>query len=274
MNAMRKTQTYLYKKIFSLIKVLTKEDIEVWYRNSLYFNNLSSYRSDIDLTVIGSSHQQILRTINRIQFLKKLIPIIGEVNSYKEDMLSKVLLFANYYELGRDPILLGKATEEIEPSFAQKKVFLSRMTLSNEGNIKKGFFDQKKWKFYFSRIREETPSNFEDIFNYLNIRSVEDLKSSLVYNPVEHLAQALHDNKLEELLERITNLSGPEKEILIENLRWEISGVSSQIYIIRNNENIIQHFENINKILKALESPLTKDLEALIFDIAAIGPIY
>lgn len=249
-------------------------DVTIWYRNSLYFNNLSSFKSDIDLTIVSNSKESILTAIERIKKIKKIFPIVGEVNAYHEKGLSKILSFSNYYELTRDPLLKRLVSLDLKESEEQKIVFISRMVMANRHNLKNGFFDSNKWEFYFSHISHQRPSCMADIFNYLNIDSLEDFSERIIFNPIAFLSSSLHENKLEELLADVKQLSSSKREILIENLRWEISGVMSQIYNLKDTTQVIKHFENIQKVLIAVGSPLSKDIDGIVFDITANKQIY
>lgn len=271
---MRTIQTTLYKLVFQIIKSLTFGEVKIWYRNSLYFNQLSSFKSDIDITVFGESDKDIIRTISTINFLKKIIPIIGEINSYNQAEISNYQDYSNYFEIRRDPELVNYLKLNSTPRESEKKVFISRMLLANEKQIQKGIFNSTKWQFYFSHIQEPSPKIIEEVFRFLEISSIDHLLTDISLNPIPIMSQALHQRNFDDFLNKVSGLTPEQKKLLIDNLRWEVFGVYSQKYSIKDKNSIVDHFENIRKVLQRLESPLANRVTTPSFDILDSKQIY
>lgn len=270
MAQLRNIQTFLYRVTFNLLKYCEEGDSKLSFRNSLFFNNLTSLRSDIDLTVIGEKDDHIRETIKNINHLKIILPYIGEVNAYNKSFVDKFIPFANEFELKRDPALKSFYEQSSVNSHSQKVVFIARMLLAN----RKKHFKHKKWNFYFKHIQEKAPQSYTDVMSFLGLKDFKDLDNHIAFNPIQHLTESLQNRTKENFLLQISDLSEEEKEILIENLKWEIFGVCSQLHVINNKNGVCAHFNNIKDILESLKSPLVHDLEGLIFDISQREQIY
>jgi len=243
------------------------EGVELWYRNSLYFDNLSSYRSDIDLTLLAENDTQLVVAIERLRILKTLIPIIGESNCYLQTDLNKLAPIANSFEISRDPILFSRLNTQLSKSNEEKIVFISRMLLANKHSYLKDQFNSNKWSWYFTHIGETEPKNFKDILDFLDKNNFDELESDSCLNPVPFIADALERRAFPEYLKEVSKLSSKAKMLLLYNLKWELFGVSSQKHSTNSKIQINNHFRNIEQVLIALNLEQDIDINSLCFDI-------
>lgn len=250
----------LYKFIFKISQYfLENKNTVVWYRNSLYFANILFLKSDIDLTVFfKSSHnsRDVAIFFKKFKFLKFFFPILGEVNCITHNVL-KTLTWHNCYELKRDPILVNLMLEHnlktIFDNNNSKKVFIGRMIIVSFANLKNGYFDKRKWDFYFSLVGHNAPKNIEEVLRFCTESqeiSLDIFWHSLIFNPIPKIANSISGGLFELLIQKCQMLNSDDKDILLQNLYWEIAATSCQLHL----ESDVQknHITNIQEIIKYL----------------------
>lgn len=244
-----------YKLIFRFSqKFLQLPGTKLWYRNSLYFNKTRFLRSDIDLSLyIGPSAEGAATDLfmKRYKLLKKLIPIIGEVNIYNNRILND-LQNHNRYELARDPLLieLMKKMGLLIPNGDEfsKRIFITRMLLANSRSVESNHFDTNKWAFYFAHIGLNAPANFNEIFYYCLSKngSFAEITESLALNPIPKMSNAINGSLFDMFLFFCQNLAKEDKELLRSNLLWEKSALKSQIIEMKD------HITKLDEIIRSL----------------------
>ena len=94
---------FIYHLVYRFSQALFFEsNLQVWCRNSLKFNKISPGASDIDLTALysGIDRKNPFELFNlKHSLLKKIFPILGEVNFYSYQDLKKIKKSANFFEL-------------------------------------------------------------------------------------------------------------------------------------------------------------------------------
>lgn len=251
-------------------RFLKSDHVDVWIRNSLYFQNITFLKSDIDFSILvkNNSPSNCERSLQRYMKLKMLCPILGEVNIYREDFLEFMSLH-NRYELARDPFLLNYAIQnnifkklsseqDRQNQSSEQIVFITRMAMANIKDLKNGIYNKKKWHFYFSHAGLPYISSIPDLMTYLEISSFENIPLHL--DPIAGLKTALLNNAMENLLNDINELSLLKKNVLTENLMWEYFGVLGQYYQTENKKQILDHFNNIHQLLLNINSYEKSDL--------------
>lgn len=262
---MKNASYYIYLTIALLVqRILSTAQSRAWFRNSLYFKNISFLKSDIDFTVysIQSGLEVNREIIKRYKFLKTLFPIIGELNYYNKSTI-KLLKYHNKFELLRDPHLQDFVNDYYKrDSKAQAKAFILKMLSSNLERVKKGIFQKKKWRDYFNFVNQKTPSNIDDILKFLEIDSISEVTQRLEYNPVKFLSEALLNSNFEKLLQDVNDLSEDRKKVFVELIYWEFPGVIGQIHTSEVS-NIKEHFKNLIRLLNGIDvetDSIKKDL--------------
>lgn len=270
-----------YKIIFHLTEIILKANntigiSEIWYRNSLKFNNIVFGKSDIDFTILLRSDAYYKKTQSQFRFLKKIFPILGEVNTYAPADLENLQGFFNYFELERDPELRDRFPKlSGAKNTASALVFILKMMRADKKNLAQSFSSRKKkWIFHFKQIGiQEFPENLGEFLNiltehfniplsYLKLNlSVEPyipLKDYadpqfLVYYPVDWLYHNLLNLKFNNNLSMLNSLPVEGQELLISQLSWELMGLTAQYRNIMNQKQFGEHIDNMIVVLNHLE---------------------
>ena len=147
-----KTPSFLcsapYILAFHFIKPFFKSsNVNIWYRNSLYFNNITPGLSDIDLDLFFSQRTSLKTQkslLQRFLILKHFIPLLSEVNIYAEDTINFIDDCINPLELQRDPQLIkignispGISSKEEKLTYIIKMLYADRKNLILHPNLRK-----------------------------------------------------------------------------------------------------------------------------------------
>lgn len=145
---------FIYKLAFYILRLavkFTSPQVEIWYRNSILFDNFRPFRSDLDLTILfpeTMSIAEIRNILSRIRAFKSTIPFITEQNCYSADEIIDFKSVANPIEVKRDPYLEAHISRR--PTREEQFVFLIRMFTYNYADLCRPVpIRVDKWRSYF-----------------------------------------------------------------------------------------------------------------------------
>lgn len=271
---------------------LEKHGCEIGFRNSFVFGGLIPGLSDLDLTASFEAcptAKQIQELCSSFRSLRLFFPRFGEINLYSRRDREWIKRFGNPYELDRCPNL-GRGEILDEATSSQKLVFVCRMLEADRNNLIDRFsWRKKKWSRHFKRLgfSFEKVNCLESLLNRLDnelfgqfdsIAIKKFLTNYLYENGAEPEQQIQSGKHLREFailyphrwirvkpdfnadVAAVFSISGA-KELIWEQLRWEIMGLFSQ-YRFLEIEWMEKHLEDL--FLLALDSPqITEGLKAL-----------
>ncbi|MCR9202938.1 MAG: hypothetical protein NXH75_00030 [Halobacteriovoraceae bacterium] len=179
----RSIQLGIYRFCFSLFRrFISGEKGTLWFRNSLYFDEIVFGVSDIDMTFFqesGQSTDQVKKIEKTLSRLKWIIPILGEINYYSPDSFSDFLPLANPYELKRDPrflLNLKKLNFDSHLSLTEKsdrQAFVLNWLATDSHRLRENFKFRKLKIQRFLRLldREELSDKCKDLSDLILIIS-------------------------------------------------------------------------------------------------------
>lgn len=179
-----------YTYYLSLKKIF---NISIYARNSYAEKKVKFLRSDIDYTVFFNDSSEIKNSIKFFKLIRKICPLIGEVNIYTKPTLVLIeTYFINAFEIERDKELLSRLN--ITPLFDKKRssyealAFLILNALNDIKNLKKNEHPyHTKWINHLQRVEKCFISNekisFSSTINFKEIISLLVRLSCMVENP-------------------------------------------------------------------------------------------
>jgi len=203
--------------------------------------------SDIDFTLIlhETINPKIARRIKRrFNWLKRLIPIIGECNIYDRLAIGPLAILANPFEVARDPFLSSKIKTESNSLLVQKLIFLQRLFKGDQKNLRfklnKRF---RKLSYCFDLLdpkRALVPhdvASLDFLVRYLKENVIEEAGWEFLDYLVLKILQVEQENNTYENIwniekldsRRLSNISALQREMLLINISWEFWGLYSQI---------------------------------------------
>jgi hypothetical protein len=258
-----------YVPTYWIIKALCGFSKNIWIRNSVFFGNQIFYLSDIDFTILDNRPEKL---IGRINFLKKIFLMIGEVNVYKKAHLPYFMETVNPCELARDPILEKYSKRAVVIENSDALVFLLRSYQSDLQNLKRWpWVRVRKWNGHLGFLKQYfsiSPSQqlFDVIEHLSNDRIIKEdvlLTNSMLFPHVWFSKHYSYD-ELRTLGTKCLEESDLIKDVFRKQLSWEFSGVLSQICIINDNQEVRNHFMNIVTILHDHEDNFSIKLKSTI----------
>jgi hypothetical protein len=276
-----------YDMVFHLVKQMAKSlGLQCWARNSYHLNYLTPGISDIDFTIlvpIGISREKTKTFLKYYYAIKKIAPIVGEVNIYHETDFSLIKQWLNKYEIQRDPLLASRFSLNSSGP-ADKLVYLLRMLESDRKNLKKSPFNrERKWNFHLGQVATMTSAKlsvksiieaiastafenmnkgefckFLDVYlnnsvekTYSSYRKEKKIKIFMILYPHRWL---VHANSINDVTICLGNnhFSKEEHEIILSQLRWELSGIYSQANTLDQESYTFRYLEMIQFFLTQL----------------------
>ena len=215
---------------------------EFWYRNSLFFKKTSLGLSDIDLTFYFDKKPTAQR-IKDLFFIRNILKFtmgrLGEFVLYTKDDLVYFSQFINAFERKRDPFF----EIAVSPSKAETYLFLMKTYQSDKANLNN--YENlriNKWSYIFDLLGiklELNPHNLSDTIE-------KKLKN--------HHNEYIDENHIifkKDLWIKYQELSFDtnwQKELVFEQVRWEIWGLYTQRYLILNKQQLRDHSRNLKNI--------------------------
>ncbi len=282
---------------WSLIRICSvvssRGRLQLAVRNSYALGYYEPLYSDIDVTVMGD-REDLASFVSRINKLRSKLSIVGEVNAFEKKDAGEAALFANPYELYRDPLLRDSLRQTSGPSHgpsdADKVVFLVKMleadykALQTRPHTRVRKWNQHLDMLFKDSLENELPS-VTAILNvaskHLNVVDEEFRRSLFKYFSELESGRALHLVAEEHLSQNpwwwsfFPNrfcflpvqepLTVDQKQILIRSLNWEIFGMLAQ-KLQMDISTTQQHLLDLRKVGQAVlnqsELPV-KDRELL-----------
>jgi hypothetical protein len=140
---------------------------EVWPRNSYVLGTLKPLVSDLDFTLWlerEPSPEKMGEIARALRQFARLVPFLGEANTYVSPEARSLVEFANYFEVSRDPrlqALLG-IHAEAQPREMEAAVFLLRMMDSDVFNLHQHPAERlNKWREHLRSVAQATGRSFE-----------------------------------------------------------------------------------------------------------------
>lgn len=260
-----------------LFVINSEKIIDIWYKNSLAFKQITFGTSDIDLVIyindelLANERKRLLSAIN---FLRCIFPILGEVSIYNQKHLDFLNKVANPYELARDPELAKRLdaparSKYMATSYILHALFADIHNLNQNAQLRAG-----RWSYVLKDILSEydTKVNFdkfsqEQIWNllksilddsrifdqYLN-QSASDIDPLQVLRPCQNIYDE-NGFKLsfnQDIFKNI-ELSRDYKKLIEAEINWEIYGIYSQLYFTNAKSNLF-HLRVLKAMMCSLHS--------------------
>ncbi|MBI3557787.1 MAG: hypothetical protein HY074_16120 [Deltaproteobacteria bacterium] len=224
-----------------------------------------------------------------LEITRTAFPLLGEANSYEPSTTKTTAAFMNRFLLERDPklaIKLGGAENKTPGNVAA--AFLLRALDSDAGNLKNYPMSRReKWNRHLSAVGLQhldfaDPARIQDnIYNAVaeavtgSPSSADARQTAVVLKkyfaaPYETQRNGFfgQQNELHFLLPHrycyLPGVSPPQKEwqreVVLAQLAWEISGLLSQYLLFSNGFALLEHVDNLTKFAQAVTgNPLLED---------------
>lgn len=271
--------------------------IKCWARNSYLFRNIVPGLSDIDFSLLvpNSSFTSLNLFLTSYRRLKKIIPILGEINIYHESELFLIEKVINYYELMRDSALNKKLFSAQQDHTLEKIVYLLRMIEADFKNLTtRSKLREKKWAFHFKSIGLNPPAKCDlisvvhtlskltesfitkdklemilikmsqsDIATvYHEATTPEEMKKAILLYPHRWLVYANGLNQTEHYLDQI-QFSSDEEQLILMQMKWELFGLITQRHNLSRESNVMNYLKMIRNFLEKIKGPHQNNREAL-----------
>ncbi|MCK5884763.1 MAG: hypothetical protein KAG61_13820 [Bacteriovoracaceae bacterium] len=268
----------IYYLLFKIIQFLFRnKNFTLSLRNSLATKTINFGTSDIDLNLWvrpSTNWKNFKATEKRV---KKLIPIMGEINVLDISSVAKMLKFINPYLLQKDPVLINKLNLKMGVGTSSEKLcYLCRAYSANRQQLDKYAKESiRKWDYYFSQVgvnwqgppsRESVKLSISKLMPELGfeILDLADFSSDIEINrfysagkyrvelmviyPQIWLGAATLYHQVET---DIKYLIGSAKyiDLFIEGLKWEIWGIYTQRFFIEK-EGLLSHLQKIKNVFE------------------------
>lgn len=261
-------------KISQIYLGLSIPSIEhIWARHSYDCSYLVAGLSDLDLTIIYKEKptcEEKEELINKILILKKMIPLLGEVNIFTSDLMKNLQKISNKYEIQRDQKTLHYYQIDLNSPHdrVQALVFLLKAVHANKKKLSSNTHLRiNKWQHYLSLIAVKVhPITEKNVLNIIEnqVNSIlndigernlslhsfikEEMNShqTFVFCPSKWISDSFYQRNFDKIYQNeINQLTENEALILLYQFRWDIYGIASQIHGYRLKElNDMRNFIN------------------------------
>ena len=277
--------------------------LKIWPRNSYILGTLICTLSDLDLTFYA--HKKIDMELHswRYKLLKKFLPFLGEINYYQSENINHFIEYANRYEIERDPIFIKKLNLELKKNseFEEMVFFLKVLQSDRDNLLYRPEIRKKKWHYHLlafewglpkvlgleelsslglkklSEKNIEAKPFFNEYFSlsadsrenknelYLNLSKKGLLKEYILFYPFNWIGSSFYHESFDHDLKLLSTFSEAEGKLLIEQVRWELWGLFTQLLVTENKAHLLMHLENIKRLVKNLSDNLDidKTIEAI-----------
>lgn len=306
-NLLSKAGREPYRFVINALSFLVKKTrikVVLWPRNSYVLGSLEPGYSDIDLTLCFNekvSFKTMSHFYQAADGLRKICPIIGELNMYRGLPGNVFLQHHNFFELSRDPQLLHAVEFHRAPSCEEAAVFLLRQLEKDIVQLQ-SFPEKriKKWKSHFDQIDLKiphlelnkkfllTPEKILFSIQYAIIHCLgitNPIVQSDVYDKLDFYLELIRCRanfyKARSLLsqnawwicfspmQRIISEIPPlpmdltQTKMFVSQVRWEICGCLTQVHEL-TRENFKTHIDNIRKTVQKYQLQIhSEELQSL-----------
>lgn len=260
----------LYRPLGRFVCHELKVDGRSWLRHSVYFKHNLFGISDIDITYLGGQPGII---VEKYKNLKKMLPVLGEVNFFNDRTVKYIERCHNDLELQRDPELYKLLHMD---SFLSKEVtaivYLLRCLQSDRKNLKRWpRMRVRKWKHHLKSVENYLAikldgsqfaalgkiSKGEIVFN-------EKIYSNSTLYPHVWMQDKYKSEDFKLLSSEVALKAELFQDVFIGQLAFEFCGVLTQLPMIEDKESIQIHFHNIILLLSQLKNKNASKLTFII----------
>lgn len=261
---------WAYDLSWQLLKLSNNKHLQVWTRNSFYFNQYIPGLSDIDLSVRSKKVPKSFLVYKNI--LTSVFPWLGEVNWYPTEIMYEMCLLGNKIELSRDPELLKYLPERNTTQDIDRFIFLVRMMdYDISGLTYHPSSRVRKWSYHWDLVKG-LEHNLEKQFflKNLSLETIIDLALEFVPEDKHEVTlQALnHSFRKQERCDWLM----PHKFLNLEDFKWdeceqvfpeatqaqvdwEFWGISGQSYWLPKK----LYYEHLKKLSSLQWGPLSEN---------------
>lgn len=262
---------YLYYPFFLISKLsILGLKVNLHTRHSYYFKKILFLVSDIDLTIYTNEQEnpeQLVSAHNRYRILKKVFPILGEVNFWNLKMLKQLVPILNIYELKRDPLLLNLLNETKSNNDDEKILYIIKLLRGDLKNLRNSPRRRLgKYQYCFevlnplTQLKSDDLNSVEHLVDYISVEIFESKYEGLL-RKIQNLVKNNESEDLE--LNAIWNVDYDyfektydqlkHKELVIKTLHWEIVGCVTQAPIKKADFNLIRHLTRTTDLIKKID---------------------
>lgn len=272
---------FLYYPFYLLPKYYLESSVsEISARHSFYFKRIAFGLSDIDLTLYNeevATREERESLVTKVSFMQKINPILGEINYFEMEGIKSLEKFINPYEAMRDPILSAKINNE-RGAKTELIVFIMRLIKSDFKNLAKRIyrrFDKLEYCTEFLSPKKKLAyvdiQTIGDFTNYLK-KNIVDEEFHFVINYLKAKLQFDSLDDYEELeliweldwdnLKNLENANSLTKEILLENIKWEIWGLYTQLPFLEDYNMTLQHVLVLKSVYESIDEENNASINA------------
>ena len=284
----------IYRACYLLFKTATTlrfPGSKISLRNSFQRGNYEPFVSDIDMTILldgNVSCSEARRLCQWSRQWKKAVPILGEINIYQPQIMKLLSRSINHYELQRDPTLLKKMNiTDFNKSNSEKLAFLIRCLESDCRTLQtSNSRRRRKWVAHLRDVMGKSLSEdptwqliLQQILQLVPVEERESFISQLTRFLVAKIAQQdiyQFENEIETLdwlisvfpnhygysNRRFPSLSPFQRQVLLQQLRWEIFGSLTQHYNFPRNL-FVENLKNFHTMLSKINWAKEENVQVL-----------
>lgn len=273
-----------YLLLFCIVNFFCKcLGVKVYGKNSFYTKKMVLGVSDLDLVfLIDSFNEEKIGLIRRIH---TFVPIVSEVSILDRTYLEDFVISLNRYEALRDPFLKDFLNTKERPY--EKMIFLLHMFNADFSNLIGHIHGRReKWSGHLNE-KLDTHINFNQFLIVFKKASGVDqvglsfekyciVKKKYSLSDEKRYFQALSENLLlreflifdfsswmsfavqsgEMSLQKkfFCELDVSLLKMTLENVMWEIWGLFTQVYLLKDRQTLINHLDHIISLLNQLKA--------------------
>lgn len=273
---------------------LARPDIPVWTRNGVRAGIVHPFVSDIDLTIDCrlATPDASLKLIKRYRALRKILPVLGEVNWIHPGSQAFLREYGNPLELRRDPELLFRIGHRAAAvTDAERLSFLLRMLIADFENLgRRPSSRRKKWQRHLQECgltptsecfgleslleamspllqRVSGPGEFLKNLEQPRLRTAYESwpTASILVFVREWLNKSAEIGNFDWAVRSVDQMSLVEREVLRAQLLWELAYVCLGEARMEEPAQVAKHSEAVLVLLKgacSAESDWSEILEA------------
>jgi hypothetical protein len=261
---------------------------ELWARNSFLTSAFVPGYSDLDLTVYFHKTPRTSETAQLKKSLlkfKAIFPALGEINAYDPFLSSLASEFANPYDLERDPLLCKRLISRRARDPLVAGVFILRGLDSDaESLLKSPARRLPKWRAHFAAVGAACPPQEPELLYdavldlaVSKVGGIAEMKPALKHYYTLSKEERIHGpaglrnsmylvfpNKYCFLADHVESVrEDSQRELILEQARWEIGGIGSQVLLSDRRPDILEHIRRMIRFLRLRVRDSEKEQDGL-----------
>ncbi len=285
----KSVQKEIYLIPFYLLRKSLSARDEVWFRHSVYFNDIVFAYSDLDLSLL--LRETCVESVERrVKLLKCVFPFVGEVSYFDDDYLSSLKPYLNSVEIKRDPELERRLEKKEALAPVEEEIVFILNWLSHDSHKMREDFKKRKRKrdrfFQLLNVEKREVHNIEELIEILLKEKFQNYFDDLitvkkfliefshydfsmsgannefyfdfkefryllfVFFPQRWIGASLHFNEFDKFEEFTKRMTPFENKVFLSQMNWEIGGLMGQWRKGDDLVNLLIHCENLKKVLK------------------------